>query len=565
MAKLSSLETISSSEVGSQDGLYLAHKVSDNPETYEDKRINIEALAGALPTEDMEYNNSESGLTATNVQGAIDELAAGGREVLGDLTDVTISSPAANQLLQYNATTEKWENKKYIEGTGNTVSGTDAHAEGNTNVASGTNAHAEGYGVVALGAQSHAEGYQTQASTYQSHAEGKVTEATGENSHAEGAYTKATGFGAHSEGCGLDTSTPVVYVVSSGIGSHAEGRATTASAESSHAEGYKTTASNTSSHAEGRNTVASGYSSHAEGERTIASGAYSHAEGYNTTASDSNTHAEGSSTIAFGAGSHAEGWSTTAQGQQSHSGGYSTISYGDNSFAHGTTYRGLGFNFKISIDFSNIADREDSTKFYFDTAHTFDGTFDIKLTNPDERFINIYIASGLMGGFSVKNQTTDQTVGGTSYSVAGPLIFSKANNYIISATISTTFTFPANSYLLKTDATPSSGTGYSDLNGAELVANGYNSFALGGGVVALGSCQTVIGSLNNPDITKAFIIGNGTIDFSSTTPTYTRSNAMTVDWDGNIIANNIPAPPTTDGTYTLTCTVTNGIPTYSWT
>jgi len=27
----------------------------------------------------------------------------------------------------------------------------------------------------------------------------------------------------------------------------------------------------------------------------------------------------------------------------------------------------------------------------------------------------------------------------------------------------------------------------------------------------------------------------------------------------------IPAAPTADGTYTLTCTVTNGVPTYSWT
>ena len=111
MAKLTSLQAINSNEVNLQDGLYLAHKINDNPDTYEDRRININKLAGALPTGDIKYNNTESGLTATNVQGAIDELAAGGCEVLNDLTDVTISSLAANQLLQYNSTTGKWENK----------------------------------------------------------------------------------------------------------------------------------------------------------------------------------------------------------------------------------------------------------------------------------------------------------------------------------------------------------------------------------------------------------------------------------------------------------------------
>jgi hypothetical protein len=482
MAKLSSLETISSSEVGSQDGLYLAHKVSDNPETYEDRRINIEALAGALPTEDMEYDNSESGLTATNVQEAIDELAAGGREVLGDLTDVTISSPAANQLLQYNATTEQWENKKYIEGTGNTVSGTDAHAEGNTNVASGTNAHAEGYGVVALGAQSHAEGYQTQASTYQSHAEGKVTEATGENSHAEGAYTKATGFGAHSEGCGLDTSTPVVYVTSSGVGSHAEGRATTASAEGSH------------------------------------------------------------------------------------SGGYCAKASGRNSFAHGGEHDGKTIPLNFFLDLSSLSDREDDTKFYFDTVHAFSGSVNLSLNNVENWLSCIYVAQGLSYGFSVHDQTSEGIVGGTGYSIPGPLVFEKSNNFTLNVTITNTYSFPANSYVLKADCRPTMSAGWSGrLENDQVKAEGESSVAIGGGTVAIGSFQTVVGNLNVPDSNKVFIVGNGTVDFRGATPTVTRSNAMTVDWDGNIIANNIPAPPTIDGTYTLTCTVTNGIPTYSWT
>ena len=84
MAKLISLQAINSNEVNLQDGLYLAHKTNDNPETYVDRRININKLAGALPTGDIKYDNSESGLVATDVQSAIDELAAGDREALPD-------------------------------------------------------------------------------------------------------------------------------------------------------------------------------------------------------------------------------------------------------------------------------------------------------------------------------------------------------------------------------------------------------------------------------------------------------------------------------------------------
>lgn len=227
MAKLTSLQTISSSEVTLQDGLYLAHKVNNNPETYEDRRLNIEELSGTL-----QYDNTESGLTANTMQEAIDELAAGGREVLGDLTDVSIGSPAANQLLQYNSTTEKWENKKYIEGTGNTVTG--------------ANAHAEGTGVVASGAQSHAEGSGSQA--------------TGVNSHAEGAGCRATGDGAHAEGAGT---------LASGMQSHAEGGGCTATASQAHAEGGGCNATAQNSHAEGCGTIAASENQHAGGRYNI--------------------------------------------------------------------------------------------------------------------------------------------------------------------------------------------------------------------------------------------------------------------------------------------------------
>ena len=54
------------------------------------------------------------------------------------------------------------------------------------------------------------------------------------------------------------------------------------------------------------------------------------------------------------------------------------------------------------------------------------------------------------------------------------------------------------------------------------------------------------------------------------TPAYTTSNDMPVghntkyfeDVIGNI--ENIPQPPSANGTYTLKCTVSSGVPTYSW-
>lgn len=228
MAKLTSLEAINSNEVNLQDGLYLAHKVSDDPDIYEDRRLNINKLAGALPTEDINYDNTESGLTATDVQGAIDELAAGGRENLGDLTDVTITDPAANQLLQYNSTTEKWENKKYIEGTGNTVTGANAHAEGASNTASGVQAHAEGSGTQATEANTHSEGAGCRATNSNAHAEGAGTLASGAQSHAEGGGSQATASQAHAEGGGCNATAQ---------NSHAEGCGTIAASENQHAGG----------------------------------------------------------------------------------------------------------------------------------------------------------------------------------------------------------------------------------------------------------------------------------------------------------------------------------------
>lgn len=96
--------------------------------------------------------------------------------------------------------------------------------------------------------------------------------AVGQYSHAEGTMTAAMGLGSHVEG-GLTTA--------SGGASHSEGYHTTASGEASHAEGFGTTASGNWSHAEGEHTIARGENQHVQGSCNIedAENRYAHIVG----------------------------------------------------------------------------------------------------------------------------------------------------------------------------------------------------------------------------------------------------------------------------------------------
>lgn len=184
----------------------------------------------------------------------------------------------------------------------------------------------------AYGKYSHAEG---QAKTGDlddetkgkyAHAEGDSTTAAGDSSHAEGSSTQASGENSHAEGRGARAS---------GESSHAEGSGAAASGKYSHAEG-SAKASGESSHAEGfGGSEASGLASHSEGMGT-AKGDYSHAEGFTTNSTGNYSHAEGNGTAAYGESSHAEGGYGSAFGQYSHvEGGYSVCANGNCSHAEG--------------------------------------------------------------------------------------------------------------------------------------------------------------------------------------------------------------------------------------
>lgn len=88
----------------------------------------------------------------------------------------------------------------------------------------------------------------------------------------------------------------------------------------------------------------------------------------------------------------------------------------------------------------------------------------------------------------------------------------------------------------------------SHAEGNETTASGQASHAEGYNTIASGNYQHVQGKYNVEDTSKAFIIGNGTLNSA-------RSNALTVDWDGNVdVSGNIKAAGLTDGTTTKTMT-----------
>lgn len=246
----------------------------------------------------------------------------------------------------------------HAENTLTKAAGADSHAEGYSTDAEGDTSHAEGGYTVAEGDSSHAEGCFSEALSFASHAEGEHTTATGGGAHSEGEFTIANGAGSHAEGYGgtftlngeeYDSGAYGTGAHSEGYktcanypGAHSEGINTVADANQAHAEGAGTMAAGEHSHAEGVGTHANGANSHAEGSSTVASGAASHAEGNGAQANGVNAHAEGAGSSASGACAHAEGSGTTASGNNSHSEGSGTQAIGDQSHAEGGGSQAVG-------------------------------------------------------------------------------------------------------------------------------------------------------------------------------------------------------------------------------
>lgn len=285
--------------------------------------------------------------------------------------------------------------------------------------------------------------------------------------------------------------------VADGDYSHAEGTGTQSIGLGAHAEGGGCIARGDYSHAEGTGTTASGFVSHVEGGGCIASKTGAHAEGSNSKANGQNSHAEGSNSEASGEASHAEGGSTQATGSASHSEGANSIAGGDASHAEGGDTQATG----------NVSHAEGANSIASEEASHAEGS-ETKATAPNSHSEGRSTNAGGEASHAEGQGTTasgagSHAEGGGSRAVG---ISSHAEG----------------------GSTQANGEA-SHSEGNLSIANGNASHAEGMGTIANGEASHAMGKYNIKDDNDkyAFIIGNGTSDDD-------RSNALTVDWNGNI-------------------------------
>jgi hypothetical protein len=308
---------------------------------------------------------------------------------------------------------------------------------------------------------------------------GSCSEGTGNKvqnslSHAEGRNNVVLGRYSHAEGL----SNTVSHTA------HAEGAYNIAVGAQSHCEGRYNEAKGIASHTEGRNNTASGIAAHAEGSGNTAKGNHSHSEGENTTASGIAAHAEGISSTAPGDYAHAEGYQTYAEGNSSHSEGVQTFSTAKASHAEGLyTYATT------------------------DSAHA-------------EGYKAIASGSASHAeGANTQAKGNNSHAEGYNTTTSGSASHAEGGNTKALGTYS--HAEGANS--------TATGTGsYSHAEGYNTITSGIAAHAEGFNIKASSNYQHVQGKYNVEDAKNiyAHIVGNGTTDGL-------RSNAHTIDWDGN--------------------------------
>lgn len=231
----------------------------------------------------------------------------------------------------------------------------------------------------------------------------------------------------------------------------------------------------------------------AEGRNTTASGDYSHAEGYNTTSSGQDSHTEGYCTAAYGSSSHAEGFGDNIVPETI----TSDSSNNDIITAWGTT------KFTLSNGFS---------------AHT-EGWSNLALGSASHAEGKMTIAKGNWSHTEgIGTETGEDGTHAEGWDT-------KATDYAAHSEGRSTVASGKNSHSEGYGTTASGESSHAE--GSSTVASGSVSHAEGEGTFAAGH-QHVEGKYNEKDIVNkyAHIVGNGTSDTK-------RSNAHTLDWDGN--------------------------------
>lgn len=472
-----------------------------------------------------------------------------------------------------------------VHQVGSTAAGDNSFAEGYLTYAS-TAAHSQGINTSATGSASHSEGFVTLAEGNSSHAEGQQTSAIDILSHAEGYKTYAASTASHAEG--YQTTADSIY-------SHAEGNKTRSYGPYSHAQGCSSSATAQSSHAEGQETRASGMYSHAQGYLTTAKGSAGHAEGNYTLASGMYSHAAGERTVA-------QGYAQTVIGRYNiQQGSSATTASSDNAFIIGNGLNGNNKSNAMSITWagdqtlagaltlgsqataSNQAVRFDQLDTYATTAqilnNIIDGSGSSALhqiscyANGDYSFAEGYqttaankyshsqgYQSKALSSFYNHAQGYRTTSSGNSSHTEGYQTLASSTGAHAQGEETQALAARAHAEGYKTLANKTS----SHAEGSQTTADGYFTHTQGyrtyaastaahaegsyttasgqyshaGGLYTIANeqAQTAIGKYNViPTTAQAFIIGNGA-------STAARSNAMTVDWDGNV---NLPSTAST--------------------
>ena len=264
-----------------------------------------------------------------------------------------------------------------------------------------------------------------------------------------------------------------------------------------------------SSHAEGHSTIYGARFSHTEGEATITATdekplvMYSHAEGTAQINGASWCHAEGDS-IATGDvyEGHLEGESKITDSYASHSEGASILTNCDKSHAEG----------RAKIEYGSL-------------DHAEGIAIITRAKKPDYEIPSHAEGASKIENSEISHSEGMSTVSNSIYSHAEGSAKVTGANYAHAegdVTEATGEASHAEGYLSN-----SSGKA-AHAEGTSTIASGDNSHASGKRTEAVGACQTVIGKYNVADAEKALIVGNGDL--------LNKSNALTLDWDGNLKA-----------------------------
>lgn len=309
--------------------------------------------------------------------------------------------------------------------------------------------------------------------------------------------------------------------------SHAEGCDSVAIGDYSHSEGHGTRALDNSAHAEGHSTRAVGMFSHSEGDCTAALGEAAHAEGvcnYEKTISVTNSGRTFSHNVSLydgaaeGKGSHTEGAVAKTTGEYSHAEGVGTIASGEASHAEGS-YRA-------------------STTYTYSNGYPSSATWTISHTTASGEASHAEGRGTTASGEASHSEGFGTGASGFAAHAEG-YVTNAAKDYSHAEGFgSRTNGIYAHAEGYQADAsgdaahaegsyTVASGK-YSHAEGNQSSAGGMGSHAEGLSTKASGEYQHVQGKYNTEDTanTYAHIIGNGSSNAA-------RSNAHTVDWNGN--------------------------------